>query len=132
VVTQKTVYMKRLCNGKKLRITLPDDWHVHLRDGDLLNAVAPFSERYFGRVLVMPNLYPPILTIKEALAYQERIRLAAPKLQTVMTLYWHPGLLPEEIRKAKSHHIVRSNGTLETQRPTLIGESLTGETMRTF
>jgi dihydroorotase len=92
--------------AKKLRITLPDDWHVHLRDGELLNAVAPFSEKHFGRVLVMPNLYPPVLTIKEALAYQERIRLAAPKLQTLMTLYWHHGLFPEEIRKAKSHHIV--------------------------
>lgn len=92
--------------AKKLRITLPDDWHVHLRDGKILNAVAPLSEENFGRVLVMPNLSPPILTVKEALAYRERIHLAAPKLQPLMTLYWHDGLLPEELENARKNDIV--------------------------
>ena len=59
-------------NGS-LTITRPDDWHVHLRDGAMMAAVAPLSARQFHRVLVMPNLSPPVRTVAEALAYRERI-----------------------------------------------------------
>ena len=56
-----------------LTIRRPDDWHVHLRDGDMLKAVAPYTARVFGRGLIMPNLAPPVTTRKAARAYRDRI-----------------------------------------------------------
>ncbi|HEY5700973.1 MAG TPA: dihydroorotase, partial [Gammaproteobacteria bacterium] len=56
-----------------LQITKPDDWHLHLRDGELLRHVVPDSARRFGRAIVMPNLDPPVTTVAQALAYRERI-----------------------------------------------------------
>ena len=55
------------------RITMPDDWHLHLRDGDMLDAVAPHTARQFGRAIIMPNLRPPVTTTEQALAYRGRI-----------------------------------------------------------
>ncbi|MDB5691821.1 MAG: dihydroorotase [Alphaproteobacteria bacterium] len=62
------------------RITLrrPDDWHVHLRDGDMLAAVAPYTARQFARAIVMPNLDPPVTNVAAALAYRDRILAALP------------------------------------------------------
>src|SRR5690349_19584737 len=51
----------------------PDDWHVHLRDGEMLKAVVPFTARQFARAIVMPNLATPVTTVAAALAYRERI-----------------------------------------------------------
>ncbi|MTD98700.1 dihydroorotase [Paracoccus sp. YIM 132242] len=73
------------------RITLrrPDDWHLHLRDGAMLAAVAPHSAR-FGRAIIMPNLVPPVVTGAQAAAYRDRILAALPQgaaLQPQMTLY---------------------------------------------
>ena len=63
-------------NLKTLTIRRPDDWHVHLRDGDMLAAVAPYTARLFSRAIVMPNLAPPVTTVADARAYRERILAA--------------------------------------------------------
>jgi len=59
-----------------LTLRQPDDWHVHLRDGSLLQVVAPATARQFGRAIVMPNLRPPVTSTAAALAYRERILAA--------------------------------------------------------
>ena len=61
-----------------ITIRRPDDWHVHLRDGAMLEAVAPFTARQFGRAIVMPNLSPPVTSAASAAAYRERIMAALP------------------------------------------------------
>lgn len=62
----------------RLTIRRPDDWHVHLRDGDMLRAVAPWTARQFARAIVMPNLTPPVTGVAAAAAYRDRIRAALP------------------------------------------------------
>jgi len=62
----------------RLTIRRPDDWHVHLRDGDMLKAVAPFTARQFARAIVMPNLVPPVTDAAAAEAYRQRILAALP------------------------------------------------------
>ena len=63
----------------RLEIRRPDDWHLHLRDGDMLNGVLPHSAAHFARAIIMPNLVPPVLTTRDAVAYRERIMAALPK-----------------------------------------------------
>ena len=63
--------------SQTLTIRRPDDWHVHLRDGDMLRLVVPFTARQFARAIVMPNLVPPITAIGQAADYRERIKEAA-------------------------------------------------------
>lgn len=73
-----------------LKIRRPDDWHVHLRDDEILRTVLPYTSRYFGRAIIMPNLNPPITTIDQAIAYRERILAALPtghQFQPLMTCY---------------------------------------------
>lgn len=73
-----------------MTITRPDDWHLHLRDGDMLKAVLPETARHFGRAIIMPNLIPPVVTAKDAAEYRDRIMAAKPdnsKFQPLMTLY---------------------------------------------
>jgi dihydroorotase len=60
----------------RLALRRPDDWHVHLRDGEMLKAVLPFTARQFARAIVMPNLMPPVTGIAAARAYRERILAA--------------------------------------------------------
>ena len=62
----------------RLTITRPDDWHLHLRDGDVLNDLVPATARAFRRAIVMPNLVPPVTTTEQALSYRQRILDAAP------------------------------------------------------
>ncbi len=62
-----------------LTITRPDDWHVHVRDGDMLRDVIGYTARQFGRAIIMPNLVPPITTVKAAKSYKSRILAALPK-----------------------------------------------------
>ena len=62
---------------QRLTIRRPDDWHVHLRDGEMLRKVAPYTARQFARAIVMPNLVPPITNVDAAAAYRDRIRDAA-------------------------------------------------------
>ena len=61
-----------------LTLTRPDDWHLHVRDGEALAAVVPDTARRFGRALIMPNLRPPVTTVDQAAAYRDRILAAVP------------------------------------------------------
>jgi dihydroorotase len=81
-----------------LTIPRPDDWHVHLRDGEMLRRVAPYTARQFGRAIVMPNLLPPITTVEAASAYRERIIAAAgPGFTPLMTCYLTEDASPDEL-----------------------------------
>jgi dihydroorotase len=81
-----------------LTIRRPDDWHVHLRDGDMLKLVAPFTARQFARAIVMPNLVPPVTSTAGAEAYRERIVAAAgPQFTPLMTAYLTDETDPEEL-----------------------------------
>jgi len=83
-----------------LTIRRPDDWHVHLRDGDMLKAVAPFTARQFARAIVMPNLDPPVTSVEAAEAYRERIVAAAGDGFTpLMTCYLTDADDPGEIAR---------------------------------
>ena len=62
----------------RITIRKPDDWHLHVRDGAMLKAVLPFTAKHFGRAILMPNLVPPVVTTKDALAYRERVMAALP------------------------------------------------------
>jgi dihydroorotase len=89
----------------KLRIRRPDDWHLHLRDGALLQAVLPHTAARFARAIVMPNLAPPVTTTAAALAYRERILAALPagmNFTPLMTLYLTDNTPAEEIRRARA------------------------------
>ena len=88
----------------KLTLRRPDDWHLHLRDGELLRAVLPYTAARFARAIVMPNLSPPVTTTAAALAYRDRILAALPAgsdFQPLMTLYLTDNTPPEEIRRAR-------------------------------
>lgn len=85
-----------------LTITRPDDWHLHLRDGDYLRAVLPDTVKRFARAIVMPNLKPPVTTVALAQAYRQRILAALPagaRFEPLMTLYLTDNTRPEEIIK---------------------------------
>ncbi|TCP15153.1 dihydroorotase [Crenobacter luteus] len=95
--------------GATLTLRRPDDWHLHLRDGDALAAVVPATARQMGRAIVMPNLKPPVTTVELAAAYRERILAARPAgsgFEPLMTLYLTDNTAPEEIRKAKASGFV--------------------------
>ncbi|GEK73688.1 MULTISPECIES: dihydroorotase [Halomonas] len=86
-----------------LTLTRPDDWHLHLRDGAVLDAVVPASARQMGRAIIMPNLKPPVTTTEQALAYRERILAAVPAgldFEPLMTLYLTDRTAAEEIERA--------------------------------
>lgn len=86
---------------QQIRIRKPDDWHVHLRDGNVLAAVAPFTARWFGRALIMPNLIPPITTAKAAIEYRDRIIKAVPHdsaFMPLMTCYLTDNVSPRELQ----------------------------------
>ncbi len=92
-----------------LTLTRPDDWHLHLRDGDVLRAVLPDTARRFARAIVMPNLAPPVRTVDDARAYRERILAALPAglvFEPLMTLYLTEQTTPEEIRRARDSGLV--------------------------
>lgn len=92
-----------------LTITQPDDWHLHVRDDQMLHIVLPHTSRQFGRAIIMPNLKPPVTTTALAKAYQQRILEAIPQnhdFQPLMTLYLTDNTSAEEIRTAKQSGIV--------------------------
>jgi dihydroorotase len=83
-----------------LTITRPDDWHVHLRDGEMLRAVAPYTARQFARAIVMPNLAPPITTPEAAADYRERIiEASGPGFTPLMTCYLTDETPPDAIAR---------------------------------
>jgi dihydroorotase len=81
----------------RLILRRPDDWHVHLRDGAMLEAVAPYTARQFARAIVMPNLETPITTAAMAQAYRDRILAAAPGFAPLMTCYLTDAADPAEL-----------------------------------
>ena len=92
----------------QLTLIRPDDWHLHVRDGDVLRDVVPATAACFGRAIIMPNLAPPVITAADATAYRERILEAASgtDFEPLMTLYLTESTSPETIREAKSAGIV--------------------------
>lgn len=93
----------------QITITRPDDWHLHLRDGDALIAVLPDTARQFARAIVMPNLRPPVITTELAVAYRQRIMAVLPanmRFEPLMTLYLTDNTSADEIKKAKASGIV--------------------------
>ena len=92
-----------------LTLTRPDDWHLHVRDGDALTTVVPHTAAQFGRAVIMPNLKPPVTTAAQALAYRNRIAAAVPPgvpFEPLMTLYLTDNLPPDEIARAKDAGVV--------------------------
>ncbi len=92
----------------RLTLRRPDDWHLHLRDGAMLRAVAPHSAAHFGRAIVMPNLVPPVVTGAEALAYRGRILEALPEgsdFEPLMTLYLTEDTDPADVAAAHAEGI---------------------------
>lgn len=86
----------------ELTIRRPDDWHLHVRDGDMLKAVVPCTASQFGRAIVMPNLVPPVTTVDQAIAYKNRIMDAVPdglKFTPLMTAYLTDGTDPNELQR---------------------------------
>ncbi len=95
----------------QITITKPDDWHLHLRDGDAMKAVLPDTAQRFARAIVMPNLKPPVTTTSAASAYRDRILAALPaasRFLPLMTLYLTDNTRPQEIRAAKSGGFVHA------------------------
>jgi len=85
-------------SANTITIRKPDDWHVHLRDGEMLIRVAPYTARQFARAIVMPNLDPPITTAEAARAYRKRILVATdPGFTPLMTCYLTDSSNPDEI-----------------------------------
>lgn len=96
---------------KSLTIRRPDDWHLHLRDGAVLEAVLPDSARHFGRAIVMPNLVPPVVTAAQAEAYRGRILAALPEgadFAPLMVLYLTEETDPEDVARAHADGIAAS------------------------
>ncbi len=95
----------------RLTFTRPDDWHLHLRDGDALAAVLPDTALRFGRAIVMPNLKPPVTTVAAAASYRQRILAALPRGSTfepLMTLYLTDRTPVSEIAAAKASGFVHA------------------------
>jgi dihydroorotase len=86
--------------SQTLTIRRPDDWHVHLRDADMLDRVAPYTARQFARAIIMPNLVPPITTVEAATAYRDRIVAAAGAgFRPLMTCYLTDDISPDELAR---------------------------------
>jgi dihydroorotase len=94
---------------KTLTIRRPDDWHLHLRDGDMLRAVLPHTSRHFARAIIMPNLVPPVVTAADARAYRDRISAAIPEgddFTPLMTLYLTEDTDPADVAAAHAEGLV--------------------------
>ena len=92
-----------------LTIIQPDDWHLHVRDGEALKAVLPYTARQMGRAVIMPNLKQPVISVADAKAYKEQIMAALPTGSTfepLMTLYLTDNTTPKLVREAKAAGIV--------------------------
>ena len=93
----------------RLTLLRPDDWHIHLRDGAVLQHTVRDVARTFARAIIMPNLRPPVTTAQQALEYKQRILAAVPQgvaFEPLMTLYLTDNLPPEEIARAKDAGVV--------------------------
>jgi dihydroorotase len=94
---------------EKITITRPDDWHVHVRSGAMLQTVIPHTARQFARAIIMPNLKQPVATVEQALLYREEILRVIPEgliFTPLMTLYLTPATTVAEVRKvAECEHV---------------------------
>ena len=98
-------------NPKRISITRPDDWHLHLRDGAVLKDIVPHTAARFGRAIVMPNLKPPVVNLAQARAYHQRILEAVPTgldFTPLMTLYLTEDTRAETIRAASASGLVKA------------------------
>jgi dihydroorotase len=94
-----------------LTIARPDDWHLHLRDGAMLQGVAGHTAAHFARAIIMPNLVPPVVTSAEAAAYQERIMAAVPgsmSFEPLMTLYLTEATVADDVAQAHASGLVKA------------------------
>jgi dihydroorotase len=86
----------------RITIRKPDDWHLHVRDNEMLRATLPFTARHFGRAILMPNLIPPVRTTADAIAYRERVIAALPKgstFQPLLTCYLTDDTDPDDVER---------------------------------
>ncbi len=94
---------------KTLTLRRPDDWHLHLRDGAVLEGVIGDTSRHFARAIIMPNLVPPVVTTADARAYRERIMTALPKgdrFEPLMTLYLTEHTDPNDLEEGKKSGLI--------------------------
>lgn len=95
----------------QITLTRPDDWHLHLRDGEALASVLGHTAAQFGRAIVMPNLKPPVTTVEQAAAYRQRIVAALPagaSFEPLMTLYLTDNTPASEVAKAAASGFVKA------------------------
>lgn len=95
----------------RLTIPKPDDWHLHLRDGGMLEGVIGHSAAHFARAIIMPNLVPPVVTGAHAEAYRDRIMAALPKgseFQPLMTLYLTETTDPDDVEAAAKAGLIKA------------------------
>ena len=96
---------------EKITITKPDDWHLHLRDGEMLKGVIGDSARHFERAIIMPNLVPPVVTTQDASAYKDRILAARPENSSftpLMVLYLTEDTDPKDVKAGHASGLVTS------------------------
>jgi dihydroorotase len=96
---------------QSLTIARPDDWHLHLRDGAMLQTVLPETARHFARAIIMPNLVPPVVTGAQAGAYRDRILAALPEgmsFEPLMTLYLTEDTDPEDVAAAHASGLIKA------------------------
>ena len=94
-----------------LTIAHPDDWHLHLRDGAMLQGVAGHTAAHFARAIIMPNLVPPVVTGADAAAYRERIMAAVPgslSFEPLMTLYLTEATVADDVAEAHASGLVKA------------------------
>lgn len=93
----------------KLTLIQPDDWHLHVRNGAILNTVIAHTAKQFARAIIMPNLNPPVLSVDQAMDYRSEILQALPagsNFNPLMTLYLTNALTADEVEKAtESEHV---------------------------
>ncbi|NDG93885.1 MAG: dihydroorotase, partial [Gammaproteobacteria bacterium] len=93
----------------RITITKPDDWHIHLRDGDMLDRTVNDVAAWANRAVVMPNLTPPVKNVSDATAYHSRIMAALagfPQFEPLMTLYLTDSTTPDDIEAAAQSNLV--------------------------
>lgn len=96
---------------ERLTIRRPDDWHLHLRDGEMMRGVIRHSADHIGRAIIMPNLVPPVVTGADASAYRDRIYKAMPEgtaFEPLMTLYLTEGTDADDLSHAAASGLVRA------------------------
>ncbi|MGE7370707.1 dihydroorotase [Neorhizobium sp. NPDC001467] len=95
----------------RISIRRPDDWHLHLRDGDMLKGVVGDTSRHFARAIIMPNLVPPVVTVEDAKAYRARIMEALPagdRFEPLMTLYLTEHTDPDDVEAGKASGLIHA------------------------